>query len=116
MACRTSRSTTLCSRQHIIHGGRIPLPAPRRLHAPCVQGVRYLPQRGRPRLPYLTNDRQHVGSMVIGYCLNGRNGHLTSLCELGTTELHTPRLGCCQCCFVRAPIIARSFSASAANR
>ena len=95
-------------REHIAQRGRIPLTAPRRLNPARIEGFLYLSQPRRPRLPNLTDERQYVGCVVVGRCTNCLQRH--------DPPSFSPRaLAAASAAFVRVPIMARSFSASAAN-
>lgn len=91
----------------------MPLAAASRWDTARIEYVRYLSERGRARLPDLADDRQDIGRMVVGRRTNGLQSHLP---RLGPASAPRASHHTASAAFVRVLIIARSFSASAANR
>jgi hypothetical protein len=60
-----ARREQLRSCQQVAHRRRIPLPAPRRLHAACVEGLCNLAQRPRPGSLNLPDGRKHRCRMAL---------------------------------------------------
>ena len=71
----------------------IRLPTPRRRDAPCVERLCNLPERPRPGLLGLADDREHIGRIPIRLGLHGAHGIIAGLVEPWVTEGHPTDLG-----------------------
>jgi hypothetical protein len=80
--------------EHIAHCGRVRLPATRCRYAARVECISYLSQCRRALLPDLSNDRQHVGCVVVRRCTNGLQGHLARFSDQASSALQTPCAAC----------------------
>jgi hypothetical protein len=95
--------------QHIAHRGRVPLPTASRLDPARIEGVGNLSQRRRSRFPNLTDDRQHIGSVVVCCGPMVSRAILRAWASLGPPSF-TPRpFAAASAALVRAPIMANGF-------
>lgn len=74
----------LASRQDVAHCHRVPAPSPRGPDAPRIQRVRDVPQGAHARPLNVSDNREHVGRVLVRSGSDGLHRELAGLTELRT--------------------------------